>query len=128
MIKISQIFIWTCQEARYKKEPEQKKRFIMAFYIYTWKNHSPASQKFYLLIQMKPDSSVKTQRWINAPRSICNSITESSQSCSSAESFLCSHTCTASCLMDDASFNIDCLPVPLQGAPSLSLKCTIGTP
>lgn len=125
--KISQILIWTCQEARYKEGPEQKK-VIMALYIYTWKNHSTASQKFYLLIQMKPDSSVKTQRWINTPRSIPKSITESSQNCSSAESFLCPHTCKASCLMDHASFNIDCLPAPLQGTPSLSLKRTIGTP
>lgn len=36
---------------------------------------------------MKPDSSVKTWRWINTPRSIPKSITEGSQNGSSAESF-----------------------------------------
>lgn len=85
------------------------KSIIIALYIYTWKNHRTASQKFYLLIQMKPDSSVKTWRLINTPRSIPKSITESSQYCSSAESFLCSHSCTASHLMDHTSIEIDCL-------------------
>lgn len=103
VIKISPNLSSSAQGRKQGIKKILSRRIIMKFYIYT------ASPKFYLLIQINLDSSLKTWRWINIPRSIPKSITESSHSCSSAESFLCSHSYTASHLMDYAIFMIDCL-------------------